>query len=132
MALQRTKLLDIKSVTGVSTVGIFTVGVNQTPVGIASTSYVRSVVMHNTGVATARVGLYIIPGTNPVTSTPLSTCKILSLDMAANETAFFETNYPVVLNNLDSIGVDITPPDSGGTGIGSAVNFIINGDTDIV
>ena len=39
---------------------------------------------------------------------------------------------PVVLNNLDSIGVDITPPDSGGTGIGSAVNFIINGDTDIV
>jgi len=41
MALQRTKLLDLQSVTGVSTVGIFTVGVTPTAggVGIASTTY---------------------------------------------------------------------------------------------
>jgi len=27
--------------------------------------------------------------------------------------------------------VEVQPPDAGGTGIGSAVNFIVNGDTDV-
>jgi len=27
--------------------------------------------------------------------------------------------------------VEVRPPDAGGTGIGSAVNFIVNGDTDV-
>ena len=35
------------------------------------------------------------------------------------------------MTHHDSIAVDIVAPDSGGTGIGSMVNFIINGDTDI-
>ena len=49
MALKKTKLLDIQSVTGVATVGIFAAGLNSTPVGVASTSYIKSVKMHNTG-----------------------------------------------------------------------------------
>ena len=57
MALQKTQLLDITSVTGIATVGILTVGVTQTAggVGIASTTFIRSVIMHNTGLGTARV-----------------------------------------------------------------------------
>ena len=37
----------------------------------------------------------------------------------------------LVKMGIHGISVDINAPDSGGTGIGSAVNFILNGDTDI-
>ena len=65
MALQKTQLLDITSVTGINTVGILTVGVTPTAggVGIASTTFIRSVIMHNTGLGTARVSLYTNPNT---------------------------------------------------------------------
>ena len=46
MALQKTQLLNITSVTGINTVGILTVGVTATAggVGIASTTFIRSVI----------------------------------------------------------------------------------------
>jgi hypothetical protein len=55
----------------------------------------------------------------------------LRVDLAPSETTFFESNYPIVLTSTDALSVEVNAPDSGGTGIGSAVNFIINGDTDI-
>ncbi len=131
MALQKTKVLNITSVTGIATVGILTAGVTPTDAGVAGTCYIRSVIMHNTGLGTARVSLYINPDTNPVTSTPVVANRILRIDVAPNETTFFESNYPIVLTPTDSLGVDVTPPDVGGVGIGSAVNFLVNGDTDI-
>ena len=136
MALQRTKLLDVTAVVGMSTVGIFTVGINTIrqgggAVGIASTSYIRSVIMHNTGIGTARVGLYVNPNTPSVVGYGSTAQRILRVDIAPNETTFFESNYPIVLTYHDSIAVDVTAPDSGGVGVGSMVNFIINGDTDI-
>ena len=135
MALKRTKLLNVQSVTGIATVGIFTVGVTQTAggVGIASTTYIRSIVMHNTGLGTARTSLYLYPtGTSsPVTGVGVTAYRLLRVDLAPSETTFFETNYPVVLTNGDKIVVEVNQPDSGGAGIGSAVNFLINGDTDI-
>lgn len=131
MALQKTKVLNITSVTGIATVGILTAGVTPTDAGVAGTCYIRSVIMHNTGLGTARVSLYINPDTNPVTSTPVVANRILRIDVAPNETTFFESNYPIILTPTDSLGVDITPPDAGGVGIGSAVNFLVNGDTDI-
>ena len=134
MALKKTQLLDVTSVVGLSTVGIFTVGVTQTAggVGIASTTYVRSVIMHNTGVGTARVSLYLNNNTYPVeTGYGITAARILRVDMAANETTFFESNYPIVMTHHDSLTVEISPPDEGGSGIGSAVNFVVNGDTDV-
>ena len=134
MALQKTQLLDVTSVTGISTVGIYTVGVTATAggVGIASTTFIRSVVMHNTGLGTARVSLYINNGTSPVqTGYGITEDRVLRVDMASNETTFFESNYPIVMTDRDSLTVEISAPDAGGTGIGSAVNFIVNGDTDI-
>jgi len=131
MALQKTKVLNITSVTGIATVGILTAGVTPTDAGVAGTCYIRSVIMHNTGLGTARVSLYINPDTNPVTGYGVTTNRILRIDVAPNETTFFESNYPVVLTPSDSLGVDITAPDTGGVGIGSAVNFLVNGDTDI-
>ena len=134
MALKKTQLLDVTSVTGIATVGILTVGVTATAggVGIASTTYVRSVVMHNTGLGTARVSLYINNGTTPVeTGYGITAARILRVDCAPNETTFFASNYPIVMTHHDSLTVEIGAPDTGGTGIGSAVNFVVNGDTDV-
>tara|TARA_R100000315_G_C5092197_1_gene53025 strand:- start:28 stop:432 length:405 start_codon:yes stop_codon:yes gene_type:complete len=134
MTLKKTQLLDIVSVTGISTVGILTVGVTQTAggVGIASTTYMKNIIMHNTGVGTARVSLYINPNTTPViTGYGVTANRFLRIDIAPNETTFFESTYPIVMTHHDSLTVEITAPDTGGTGIGSAVNFIVNGDTDV-
>ena len=132
MALKKTQLLDIVSVTGISTVGILTVGVTQTAggVGIASTTYIKNVIMHNTGLGTARVSLYMNPDTNPV-SVATTANRFLRIDIAPNETTFFESTYPIVMTGSDSLSVEVNAPDTGGTGIGSAVNFIVNGDTDV-
>jgi hypothetical protein len=135
MALQKTQLLDITSVTGVSTVGILTVGVTPTAggVGIASTCFIRSVIMHNTGLGTARVSLFTNPNTANANALGygVTANRFLRVDIAPNETTFFESNYPLVLTHLDSLSVEVGVPDAGGTGIGSMVNFIVNGDTDI-
>jgi len=132
MALKRTKLLGIQSVSGISTVGILTVGVTQTAggVGITSTTYLRGVVMHNTGLSTAVSSLYIYPNgvSAPATN---SNYRLLRIDLASNETFFFEANYPIVLSDRDQIVVSVTPPLDGGTGIGSVVNYQVLGDTDI-
>ena len=134
MALKKTQLLDITSITGIATVGIYTVGVTATAggVGVASTSYIKNIIMHNTGLGTARVSAYINPNTSPViTGYGVTANRFLRLDVAPNETAFFESTYPIVMTDRDSLTVEITAPDAGRTGIGSAVNFIVNGDTDV-
>ena len=134
MTLKKTQLLDITSVTGIATVGILTVGVTQTAggVGIASTTYMKNIIMHNTGLGTARVSLYINPNTTPViTGYGVTSNRFLRIDIAPNETTFFESTYPIVMTHHDSLTVEVQPPDTGGTGIGSAVNFIVNGDTDV-
>jgi len=133
MALRRTKLLNVQSITGIATVGIYTVGVTSTAggVGIASTTYLRSVIMHNTSTATARSSLYIYPSGVAVSGVGITAHRLLRVDLSSNETFFFETNYPIVLTNQDKIVVEITAPASGGSGIGSIVNYQIIGDTDI-
>ena len=135
MTLRKTELLNVTAVTGIATVGILTVGVTPTAggVGIASTTYIRSIVMHNTGLGTARTSLYIYPSStsSPVTGVAITAHRILRVDLAPSETTFFETNYPIVLTGSDKLVVEVSAPDVGGTGIGSAVNFLVNGDTDI-
>jgi hypothetical protein len=133
MALKRTKLLGVQAVTGIATVGILTVGTTQTAggVGIASTTYLRGVVMHNTGLATCTSSLYVYPSTVAVSGVGQTAYRLARVDLASNETFFFEMNYPLVLVNQEKIVVEVTAPGSGGTGIGSAVNYQILGDTDI-
>ena len=135
MGLKRTKLLGIQAVTGISTVGILTVGTTQTAggVGIASTTYLRGVVMHNTGLATATSSLYIYPeGVSAATGVAHTAYRLARVDIDSNETFFFEMNYPLVLVNQEKVVVEITKPanEVGGTGI-ATVNYQILGDTDI-
>ena len=121
MGLKRTKLLNVQSITGISTVGIFTVGVTDCtgPVGVASTSYIRGVMIHNTGLATATSSLYVYPA------------GVARVDVNSNETFFFEPNYPIVMVDREALVVEVNAPTAGGTGVGSVTNFQILGDTDL-
>jgi hypothetical protein len=133
MGLKRTKLLGIQAVTGINTVGILTVGVTQTAggVGIASTTYLRGVVMHNTGLSTATSSLYVYPSGESNITVGQTAYRLARVDIASNETFFFEANYPIVLTDREKIVVEVTQSNNGGTGIGSAINYQILGDTDI-
>jgi hypothetical protein len=135
MSLKRTKLLGIQAVTGINTVGILTVGTTQTAggVGIASTTYLRGVVMHNTGLATCTSSLYVYPSNVSDVSVGQTVYRLARVDLASNETFFFEMNYPLVLVDQEKIVVEVTAPsvEVGGVGIGSVVNYQILGDTDI-
>ena len=133
MALKRTKLLGIQAVTGINTVGILTVGTTPTTggVGIASTTYLRGVIMHNTGLATCTSSLYVYPGSVSVSGVGQTAYRLARVDLASNETFFFEMNYPLVLVNQEKIVVEVTQSASAGAGIGSVVNYQILGDTDI-
>jgi len=135
MGLKRTKLLGIQAVTGINTVGILTVGVTPTAggVGIASTTYLRGVVMHNTGLGTATSSLYVYPSGESNITVGQTAYRLARVDLNANETFFFEANYPIVLTDREKIVVEVTQPATavGGAGIGSAINYQILGDTDI-
>lgn len=135
MGLKRTKLLGIQAVTGINTVGILTVGVTETAggVGIASTTYLRGVVMHNTGLGTATSSLYVYPSGVSDISVGQTAYRLARVDLDSNETFFFEANYPIVLTDREKIIVEVTQPSDtvGGSGIGSAINYQILGDTDI-
>ena len=135
MGLKRTKLLGIQAVTGITTVGILTVGVTPTAggVGIASTTYLRGVVMHNTGLGTATSSLYVYPSGESNITVGQTAYRLARVDIASNETFFFEANYPIVLTDREKIVVEVTQPAAtvGGAGIGSAINYQILGDTDI-
>ena len=135
MALKRTKLLGIQNVTGISTVGILTVGVTQTAggVGIASTTFLRGVVMHNTGLSTCQASLYIYDdGESEGSGAAITTRRIARVDLSSNETFFFETPYPITMTDGSQLFVEVIAPASGGSGIGSVVNVQVLGDTDIV
>ena len=133
MALKRTKLLGIQSVTGINTVGIFTVGITDCtgPVGVASTTYVRGVVVHNTGLGSATSSLYVYPNEYTAASVGETAYRIAKVDVASNETFFFEPNYPIVFVDRESVVVEVSAPGTGGSGIGSMVNYQILGDTDV-
>ena len=140
MGLKRTKLLDIKNVTGISTVGIFTVGITDCtgPVGVASTSYIRGVIMnHAVGLNSCTASIYIYPksaqGQEKAANTGIgdTNYQILRINLIENETYFFEPNYPIVLTDRESIVVSVRAPVDNGSGIGTQVNFQILGDTDV-
>ena len=140
MGLKRTKLLDIKNVTGISTVGIFTVGITDCtgPVGVASTSYIRGVMTHSAvGLGSCTASIYLYPksaqGQEKAGNTGIgdTNYQILRVNLIQNETYFFEPNYPIVLTDRESIVVSVRGAVDNGSGIGSMVNFQILGDTDV-
>lgn len=140
MAFKKTKIIDLKSLTGVTTVGIFTAGTTSTDAGTARTSYVKGLIAHNTGLATCGFSVYIVKDQTqvaPGVSEANETNRILRVNLESNETFFFETPYPITLTPNDAIAVDIRLAEglvdfsNGGTGISSVVNVQLLGDTDV-
>jgi hypothetical protein len=87
--------------------------------------------MHNTGLATAHHHFMFIQMVFLQLVYLLHAHRLARVDLASNETFFFEMNYPLVLVNQEKIVVEVTAPASGGAGIGSVVNYQVLGDTDI-
>ena len=89
--------------------------------------------MHNTGLATATSSLYVYPSGESNITVGQTAYRLARVDLNANETFFYEMNYPLVLVNQEKIVVEVTQPAAavGGAGIGSAINYQILGDTDI-
>ena len=89
--------------------------------------------MHNTGLSTVTSSLYVYPAAEAASGVGKTAYRLARVDLASNETFFFEMNYPLVLVNQEKIVVEVTQPAAsvGGAGIGSAINFQILGDTDI-
>ena len=138
MALKKTKLLNVVSVSGISTVGILTVGTTPVAsgVGIASTTYIRAVVLHSTSpIGTCKASVFLEPDTTPpFTGVANTSNRILSVDINSGETFSYETPYPIVMTGSDCLVVSVTgsPSFNSGveySGIGSAVNVLLLGDT---
>ena len=92
--------------------------------------------MHNSGLNSCRSGLFVYPAgaARPeATGYGISAYRLAQVDLDSNETFFFEPNYPIVMVDREALVLEVTAPDGsvGGTGIGSAINFQIIGDTDV-
>ena len=59
MAIKKTKILDLQSITGIATVGIFTAGATATDAGTAGTSYVKGLIAHNANAGECSLEMYI-------------------------------------------------------------------------
>ena len=144
MATQ-SKLTPIISLTGISTVGILTIGVTETAggIGIASTTYVRTALFHNAGRAggatttgyaglgTATCSVYIYPHFEEIEGVGKTAYRVLRKDLAPNETYMWDLpSYPVIMTDREKFVVEITKPADyiGGTGVGTVVNVQLYGD----
>ena len=129
---QLNKLTPIISLTGISTVGILTVGVTELAggTGVSTTTYLRSILMHNTaGVGTCTSSVYAYPPWEEVQGVGKTAYELLRKELIPNETYYWGfQDYPIILTDREKVVVEITAPSSGGTGIGSQVNFLVCGD----
>ena len=66
-----------------------------------------------------------------VTGYGITAYRLAKVDIAKNETFFFEPNYPIVMVDREALVVEVTPPSDGGSGVGTMMNFQILGDTDV-
>ncbi len=97
MALAKTSISSIVSVTGVTTVGIYT--------NPASTkTYIKGFVLHNAGLSSAFCRLHDVPNSAGSVGSASSNNQFFSQYINSGETTFLEYPYPLTLANTnDSI-----------------------------
>ena len=117
MALAKTSLSPIVSITGVTTVGIYT--------NPASTkSYIKGFVLHNAGVSSAFCRLHDVPNSAGSVGTASSNNQFFSQYINPGETTFLEYPYPLTLTATnDSVRFQNTTA-------GQVINIQILGDRD--
>ena len=132
---QLNKLTPIISLTGISTVGILTVGVTELAggTGVSTTTYLRSILMNNTeGVGTCTSSVYAYPPWEEVQGVGKTAYELLRKDLDPGETYLWDLpSYPIILTDREKLVVEIKKPETaGGSGIGSVVNYVLFGDED--
>ena len=121
MALKKTRLHSIISITGDGNgVGIITGNISSTPIGVAKTCYVKSVMIHNPTSFASTVSLFYEQNTTPASASPDEAKQFYSQTVAAKETQLFELNYPLVFSTNDTLTATV--------GIASTANIMVLGD----
>lgn len=97
MALSKTSLSDIVSISGINTVGIYT---NPSD----TKTYIKAFVLHNAGISSAFCKLYQVPPSGGTVGTAGSSTQFFSQYINAGETTFIEYPYPLtIINTNDTI-----------------------------
>jgi hypothetical protein len=118
MALAKTDISPIISITGVTTVGLVTVSEN-------SKVYIKAFVMHNAGISSAFCRLYQVPNSAGNVGTASSNNQFFSQYINSGETTFLEYPYPLTLTATnDSIRFLNSTA-------GQVINIQILGDRDL-
>lgn len=103
-------------------------------VGSAKTAYIRSIVIYNSTVGTANTDLaqtaqiYMVPNNAGAVGTATAGNRIARISLAANDTFFYEPQYPIT---LPSTGDSIQIFNEGTFNSGAAsnpINVLILGD----
>jgi hypothetical protein len=94
MALAKTSISPIVSITGVTTVGIYTNSTN-------TKSYIKAFVLHNAGVSSAFCRLYQVPNSGGSVGTASSNTQFFSQYINSGETTFLEYPYPITLTGTN-------------------------------
>jgi hypothetical protein len=117
MALAKTSLSPIVSITGVTTVGIYTNPVN-------TKSYIKAFVIHNAGISSSFCRLYDVPNSGGFVGTASSNNQFFSQYINPGETTFLEYPYPLTLTGTND-GVQFYSETEG-----QVINIQILGDAD--
>ena len=107
------KLTPIVSLTGINTVGIYTVGITELAGGggVSSTTYLRSVLMHNTGLGTCTSSLYIYPHWEEVEGIGKTAYKLLKKSLESGETYLWDLpSYPILMMDREKVVLEINSP----------------------
>ena len=107
------KLTPIVSLTGINTVGIYTVGITELAGGggVSSTTYLRSVLMHNTGLGTCTSSVYIYPHWEEVEGIGKTAYKLLKKSLESGETYLWDLpSYPILMMDREKVVVEINSP----------------------
>lgn len=93
MPLQHAKLSDIKTL--LSTPNLIYANPASTK------TYIRELVLHNTGSSAETVKIYNVPDNNGTLGTTSSLNRFANVSIAVNETLFLAFEFPIVLTDLN-------------------------------
>ena len=109
------KLTPIVSLTGINTVGIYTVGITELAGGggVCTTTYLRSILMHNTGLGTCTSSVYVYPHFEEVEGVGKTAYKLLNKSLESGETYLWDLpSYPIMMVDREKVVVEINSPNT--------------------
>ena len=109
------KLTPIVSLSGINTVGIYTVGITELAGGggVCTTTYLRSILMHNTGLGTCTSSVYVYPHFEEVEGVGKTAYKLLNKSLESGETYLWDLpSYPIMMVDREKVVVEINSPNT--------------------